>query len=318
MIGDMPMEALESYQGRNPKPADHAAYWEAALREQRATEPDARLEPVDFPCNYADCFYLTFTGVGGARIHAKFLRPKAIQKPCPALLFFHGYGASSGDWVCHLPYVAQGFCVAAMDVRGQGGCSMDSGGVPGYTLHGHIIRGLDGAPEDLFYRSVFLDTVQLFRVICEMPEVDEARIGAKGGSQGGGLAIACAALNPTLNRVCISYPFLCDYLRVWEMGAEGSAYGELVEYFRRFDPRHLRHQEVFYRLGYIDCQHLAPMIRARVLFQTCMMDNACPPSTQYAAYNKITAEKEHIIFHDFVHEMPIESEDISFRFFSNM
>ena len=100
--------------------------------------------------------------------------------------------------------------------------------------------------------------------------------------------------------------------------AAGSAYGELVEYFRRFDPCHQRHEEVFLRLGYIDCQYLAPMIRAKVLFQTCMMDKACPPSTQYAAYNKITAEKEHVLFHDFAHEMPLGSEDISFRFFSQM
>lgn len=318
MIGDMSMEALENYQGRNPKPMDHAQYWEKALQEQRAVDPAATLEPVDFPCNYADCFHLNFTSVGGARIHAKFLRPKHVQKPGPALLFFHGYGANSGDWTYHLPYVAQGFCVAAMDVRGQGFGSVDPGGVPGYTLHGHIIRGLDGVPEDLFYRSVFLDTVQLFRVVSQMPEVDPSRIGAKGGSQGGGIAIACAALNPTLNRVCISYPFLCDYLRVWEMDAAGSAYGELVEYFRRFDPCHQRHEEVFLRLGYIDCQYLAPMIRAKVLFQTCMMDKACPPSTQYAAYNKITAEKEHVLFHDFAHEMPLGSEDISFRFFSQM
>jgi len=32
--------------------------------------------------------------------------------------------------------------MAAMDCRGQGGSSEDSGGVKGNTLCGHIIRGL--------------------------------------------------------------------------------------------------------------------------------------------------------------------------------
>ncbi|MCK4899016.1 MAG: acetylxylan esterase [Anaerolineales bacterium] len=36
-----------------------------------------------------------FTGVGGARIHAKLLRPRNISQPCPDLLMFHGYSGSS-------------------------------------------------------------------------------------------------------------------------------------------------------------------------------------------------------------------------------
>jgi cephalosporin-C deacetylase len=44
-----------------------------------------------------------------------------------------------------------------------------------------------------------------------------------------------------------------------------NAYEELRTYFRRFDPRHEREQEIFTKLGYIDCQHLAPRIRAEVL-----------------------------------------------------
>jgi cephalosporin-C deacetylase len=60
---------------------------------------------------------------------------------------FHGYSGSSGDWVGEkLAYAAQGFCVAALDCRGQGGLSEDPGGVRGNTLRGHIIRGLDDAP----------------------------------------------------------------------------------------------------------------------------------------------------------------------------
>ena len=31
-------------------------------------------------------------------------------------------------------------------------------------------------------------------------------------------------------------------------------------------------------------------------------DDLCPPSTQFAAYNKITSEKEMVIYPDFGHE----------------
>ena len=50
------------------------------------------------------------------------------------------------------------------------------------------------------------------------------RVGAYGGSQGGGLTLACAALTPNLNRAAPVYPFLCDYQRVWEMDLDKDAY----------------------------------------------------------------------------------------------
>ena len=69
-----------------------------------------------------------------------------------------------------------------------------------------------------------------------MPEVDAGRVGAMGGSQGGGLTLACAALTPTLNRIAPTFPFLCDYKRVWEMDLDVDAYAELRSYSRSFDP----------------------------------------------------------------------------------
>ena len=38
-----------------------------------------------------------------------------------------------------------------------------------------------------------------------------------GGSQGGALALACAALEPRLKRIAPTNPFLCDYQRVWQI-----------------------------------------------------------------------------------------------------
>ena len=35
---------------------------------------------------------------------------------------------------------------------------------------------------------------------------------------------------------------------------------------------------------------------------TGLMDNICPPSSQFAAYNKIASEKNVVIYPDFGHE----------------
>jgi len=250
----------------------------------------------------AECCDLFFTGVGGARIHAKYVRPRG-PGPHPAILQFHGYSGSSGDWLDKLAWVSEGFAVAALDCRGQGGASEDVGGVKGTTLNGQIIRGLDDPdPRKLLFRQIFLDTAQLARVVLGFPEVDPRRVAALGASQGGALTLACAALEPRIRAAAPVYPFLCDFQRVWEMDQAKDAYDELRRYFRSFDPRHEREQAVFTRLGYIDIQHLAPRIRAEVLFFTGLMDTICPPSTQFAAYNKITAPKRMVLYPDFGHE----------------
>jgi cephalosporin-C deacetylase len=315
---DFSLEKCKTYLGTNPRPADFEAYWDTALAEMRALDPQVELVPAEFQVPGVECFHMTFTGVGGARVYAKLLRPKNPAAPHPAVLMFHGYSGDSGEWYDKLGYVAQGYTVAAMDCRGQGGRSEDAGGVKGNTLHGHIIRGLDealqGNPAHLLYRQIFLDTAQLAKIVMEMPDVDPSRVGATGGSQGGALTVACMALEPRIKRAAPVFPFLSDYQRVWEMDQAKDAYAELKDFFRHFDPRHEQEQAVFENLGYVDIQHLAQRTQAEVLWFTGLMDTICPPSSQFAAYNKVTSPKSMVIYPDFGHEGLPGSGDTIFQF----
>lgn len=315
---DFSMEKLNTYTGINPRPVDFDSYWDAGLAEMRSLDPQVELVPAEFQAPGVECFHMYFTGVGGARVYAKLLRPRRQDAPGPGLVMFHGYSGDSGDWFDKLPYAAQGFTVAALDCRGQGGRSTDPGGVAGNTLRGHIIRGLEdalnGRPERLLYRQIFLDTAQLAKLVMEMPNVDQRRVGATGGSQGGGLTVACAALEPRIRRLAPIFPFLSDYKRVWEMDQAKDAYVELKEYFHRFDPMHKNEDAVFEKLGYIDIQHLASRIRGEVRWYIGLMDTICPPSTQFAAYNKITATKSMVVYPDYGHEGLRGANDTIFEY----
>ncbi len=317
-ILDMPLEQLKKYDGISPKPSDFDEFWEKGLAEMRSVDPKPEFIPAAFGAPFAECFDLYFTGVKGARIHAKYLRPKSSSTQNPAILHFHGYSGNSGDWCDKLSYVAAGFCVAAMDCRGQGGLSEDVGGVKGNTLRGHIVRGLSDCPENLLYRQIFLDTAELAAIVMSLPEVDGGRVGAMGLSQGGALTLACASLEPRIRKAAPMYPFLCDYRRVWEMDLAKQAYEELSIYFRRFDPRHEHESEIFTRLGYIDVQYLTPRIKAEVLMGTGLMDDICPPSTQFAAYNKITSPKRMAVYPDFGHEELPGFNDMTYQFMLSM
>lgn len=311
---DMPLEKLHQYEGRNPRPDDFDAYWERALAEMKAVDPQVELVKADMDVPFAECWHLYFTGVRGARIHAKYVKPKHASAPHPAVVQFHGYSGHSGDWSDKLAYAASGMSVLSMDCRGQGGKSEDVGGIKGTTLRGHIIRGIDDHPDELLFRHIFLDAAQLAGIAMSLPEVDPDRVGAFGGSQGGALTIACAALEPRIRRLAPVFPFLSDYLRVWEMDLADNAYWELRDFFRRHDPQHKRHEEVFTRLGYIDIQHLASRIRGEVVMAVGLMDKTCPPSTQFAAYNKMTAPKSLEIYPDFAHESLPGFSDKTLRF----
>jgi cephalosporin-C deacetylase len=308
---EKPLSELWTYQGCNPRPADFDPYWDSSVAEMAATDPQVELRAsAVVSSKMAECLDLWFTGVGGARIHAKYLRPRGIAAPGPAVVKFHGYSGGCGEWSDKLAYISQGISIAALDCRGQGGLSEDVGGVKGTTYRGHIIRGLeDPDPKRLLFRSIFLDCAQLARILMSFPEVDPARVGATGGSQGGALTLACAALEPRIKLAAPVYPFLCDYRRTWEMDLFKDAYEELRLFFRLFDPRHERENEIFTRLGYIDCQFLAPRIRAEVLMLTSLMDTVCPPSTQFAAYNKIKSKKNLVLYPDFGHEALPDQND---------
>lgn len=318
-ILDMPLSQLRTFTGRNECPADIDAFWDKGIAEMEALGTDCELIPWSIQVPGAECFDLWYTGVGGARIHGHYLRPRNIQGKVPAVCLFHGYTGSIGDMFGKLAWVAAGFAVAAMDCRGQGNPSEDKGGVKGNTMHGQIIRGLfEEDPEKLLFRSIFLDAAQLARIVMAMPEVDETRVGATGGSQGGGLTLACAALTPQLNSAAPCIPFLCDYRRVWEMDLDLDAYAELRNYFRYYDPLHEHETEIFTRLGYIDNQHIAHRTKAKVMMFTGLLDNICPPSTQFAAFNKLTSPKEVKIYPDFKHEGLPGSADMILKFMLDM
>lgn len=315
---DMPIEKLREYNGSSPCPADFDEFWEDALAQMNEVDYKAEFIEKKFPSKIADMYDLYFTGTKNARIHAKVAIPKNIEGKVPAVLLFHGLGGAADEWVSLIKYASQGFVCAAMDVRGQGGLSEDAGGVKGTTGTTQFVRGVDGDKHDLYYRDVFLDTALFAKIIMNLDYVDENRVGCQGGSQGGALSVACACLVPQIKKCAPWVPYLSDYKRVYDMDLNKDAYEGMRYYFRMFDPTHAREAEFFERLGYIDIQNLAKRMKAELLMQTSLVDNVCPPSTQFAMYNKVTSKKNVILYPEYSHEIPSSGYDVVFEFMADL
>lgn len=315
---DMPIEKLRNYMGCNPCPSDFDEFWDEGIAEIEAIDPKVEFVPTSYPLKNGTCYDVYYTSTKNARIHCRLIKPNNIDGKVPSVIKFHGLSRSFADWTELLPYVNQGYVVVGMDARGQAGPSQDVGGTVGPTFSTPYSRGLSDDKHNLYQREVFLDAALLAKIVMKLPYVDETRVGVFGGSQGGGISVACAALVPSIKKCAVWLPYLSDYKRVWELDVDEGSQQGLRYYFRTQDPRHEHENEIFEKLGYIDIQNFAKRIKAEVLMGTALRDRTCPPSTQFAVYNKLTCKKDILVYPDFGHEGLYTHDDKVFEFLSDL
>lgn len=315
----MPGKIVSQYQdytGSTPRPHDFQEFWDQRAAEARALPLSFRVEPSEIPGNPFTRYYdVWLDGMNGARLHAKLVLPVRAE-PVPVVLQFHGYPGASRGWFEQSSFAGMGMAVLAMECPGQGGDSVYAGSPAGTTAADHIVMGLAGRPEGFYYTEVFQDTCLMVRLALAMEELDSGRIYVNGASQGGGLGLVCAALNPGHIRKCaVLYPFLADYRRAWELDRDEVVFTGLKYCTRWFDPAGEHLDEMFARLGYIDALHFADRIACPVLFGTGLSDELIPPSAQFAVYSKIKSPKRHLIYPDYGHEEIADFDDRIIGFF---
>lgn len=67
-------------------------------------------------------------------------------------------------------------------------------------------------------------------------------------------------------------------------------------------------------LARTDPDDFAPRIKAEALMFSGLRDAICPPSTQFAAFNRIRSHKKMVVYPDFRHEDMPGAADRAFNF----
>lgn len=301
---DLPLEELRSYRPALPLPDDLDDFWLRTLGEAAMHDLDVTSRPVDSGLLAVDTFDVTFRGFGGHRVRAWLHLPtRALREgtPLAGVVQFQGYNGGRGLPHEHVFWACAGYAHLVVDTRGQGrgwtvGDTADPvGSAP--SQPGFLTRGMD-TPEDYYYRRVYVDAVRATEVMRANPAVDAARVVVTGASQGGGIALAVTALSDGVTAVMPDVPFLCDFRRAAEI-APGDPYGELVRYLKAHRDRVERS---FRTLSYFDAAVLARRCRVPSLFSVALMDQTCPPSTVFAAYNAYTGPKDIVVYEYNDHE----------------
>ncbi len=296
---DMHLEALRDYKPDLTREPDFDEFWSKSLRQLANVPIKYELEPYDYPVKGVKVFRVSYLGFESANIEGWLAIPEGAGLH-PGLVIFHGYNwAFEGCVNDVVNWALNGYATMNMLVRGQQGHSIDNViSSTGFTA-GWMTKGILN-PEEYYYRAVYLDAVRAVEVLASLPEVDESRIGVTGGSQGGALTLATAALSDIPVIAAAEMPYLSNFERAIDITPHGS-YLEINEFLRRNSKPEIEVQ-VKKTLSYIDNMNLAPRIKCRTWICTGLVDEITPPSTVFAVYNHLTCQKDIAVFRYFGHE----------------
>lgn len=316
----MGLEDMIQYNGMERAPKNFKVFWEQEKESLLKVSPNIDLrESADVKFKGFDCYDLRFESVNQSKIYAKCVTPNRIDKKTklPVVLLFHGYGGNSGSYYDKLAFASQGFVVIAMDARGQYGKSNDFSIYNGMTQSGFVTRGLiDYDPTKLYFHHLFLDTVQLIRVVKELDFADDSQIYVFGGSMGGALATVTAALNSEyVKKAFIGQPFLCDLKRM-ENSEIPSVYADLKAFIKTYAQCETMREKMWQTLSYIDVKNFGELIKAKVKFYIGLEDTICYPVTQFSLYNNIKSEKDLKCYANYGHEDLPGAVDEAIMFFN--
>jgi cephalosporin-C deacetylase len=301
---DLPLDELRRYQADVVAPTDLRAFWDATLADAAQHELSPSLTPVRSGLVAVETYDLVFRGFGGHPIRGWLHLPAPRLRDggtLPAVVQYQGYNGGRGLPHEHVFWACAGYAQLVLDTRGQGsGWTVGDTGDPagaGPSQPGFLTRGIDD-PHDHFYRRVYTDAVRAVDVLRAHALVDADRIVVTGQSQGGGIALAVAALADGVAGVMPDVPFLCDFRRAARIAAT-DPYTEIARYLKAHRGRD---HQVFHTLSYFDAAVLAGQTTVPALFSVALMDQICPPSTVFGAYNAYAGAKDIVVYEFNDHE----------------
>ncbi|MBH0173744.1 acetylxylan esterase [Fictibacillus sp. 23RED33] len=307
---DEAMEQLQNYKPKRTKKADFEEFWNGLKVENQEYPLNVEVKERAYSVPGVKVYDVAFDGFRNSRIHGVYVTPELVEDDAPAAVIFHGYNWNTLQPHYTFKHVIQGIPVLLVDVRGQSVKSADknsyeNGGAAGWLTQGIFDRN------QYYYTHVYMDCYRSVDVVRKLS--GKRNVYLEGGSQGGGLAIATAALQENITLTLCDIPFLTDFEQSVGLAAEGP-YTEISHYFKVHDPQHQTSPKIFETLSYVDAMNLASSVTCPVLLSVGMMDPVCPPLSAFALYHHLGGPKVIRIYREYGHEVPMLHEEEKLKF----
>jgi cephalosporin-C deacetylase-like acetyl esterase len=128
--------------------------------------------------------------------------------------------------------------------------------------------------------------------LCSRPDVDQNQLGIWGGSQGGGLSFATAALDQRIDYCVADIPWLGSWETYFTLSHEDQ--DDMEAWIAAKEDRTF--EGMLKTLSYFDTVNLADRIRCPTYMGVGLQDAICPPTISFAVFNRVRGPKKFRIY----------------------
>lgn len=288
-------------------PDDFIEFWDKGKQElaEIPIEPIFKLLP-DQCTDKVDVYEVSINNIYG-KIYGILCKPKKKGK-FPAILHVPGAGVRphNGDIVS----AAKGFITLRIGIHGIS-VTLDPQVYKDLrygALRKYYFSNLDNK-DNYYYKRVYLGCIRAVDLIYSLDEFDGNNIAVTGGSQGGALSIITAGLDSRISYLAASFPALSDLTGYLENRAGG--------WPGMFQTKEAQIDNHIETSKYYDVVNFARFVKAPGWYTWGFNDLTCPPTSTYAAFNTINAEKELHLFQDTGHWAYPEQNELRYRWLYN-
>ena len=267
-------------------PADFDAFWNAQKAVLAAIPMDARLTPASYASSKVEVFDISLANVNGSRVHGYFAKPKGTG-PFPAILTVPGAGVKSASLRGAAGYAGLGFLSLNISVHDLPNGKprefydrLSKGALRDYRSRGREDR------RTYYFHRVFLGCVRAVDYLTSRPEWDKKHMIVSGSSQGGALALVTAGLDSRITALAANVPAMCDHSGL--AFGRRSGWPRLVPKGKDGKPD----AKVLAVSAYYDAVNFARRIRVPAVVGVGFIDNTCPATTVFSAYNVLRGPKQ--------------------------
>lgn len=264
---------------------DFEAFWRKEIEQLRQKPVEITRKKLELPYDKTFATYeIKFNTHDETVVDAFFSVPNDGKEKHPCVIVYHGGGERKEIFA---DILATGACCFAMDVRSQGGTTVDKASyTSGDMLGGIMTRGILDKRE-FYMKNIYLDAIRAVDVVETLPEVDPERIVTYGASQGGALSITASALSGKVKKC---YTAVTSYCCIPQRVKDATGVFASTHSFLRAYPEHT--DTAMDTLSYFDMNNMVSLLSVPSLFCVALADKICLPEYVYSAYAHAECEKE--------------------------
>ncbi len=273
----------EKLQPVTQQPADFKEFWNKAIADARKWDLEPMMTLMPERCTpKVNVYHVSWANNDwGSRMYGILTVPVAPGK-YPAILKLPGAGVRgyNGDFT----HCEKGFIILEVGIHG----------IP-VNLPAQVYHNLYNGPlkryhsfnmEDkdrFYYKRVITGCVRAIDFIEQLPDYNGC-LATFGGSQGGGLSIIMAGIDPRVKGLVSYYPAMSDMTGYTANRAGGWPHTLKDKKFHT--------KEVLSTIPYFDVSSFAREVKVPGFYTFGYNDMVCPPTSTYSVFNVIDAPKD--------------------------